>query len=104
MKEIILVGILILICACSGPESIDVNSLDTACDHVEAIEEVCDEILKYGDDESLRDLKGSDLQEARALLSKLEEIHESMQTSYKFTVYSKCERYEEVMDKMGDVL
>ncbi|MFT6243907.1 MAG: hypothetical protein ACJA0U_000787 [Salibacteraceae bacterium] len=102
MKEIILV-VLIVICACSGPESIDVNSLDTAFDHVVAIEEVCDEILNYGDDETLRDLKGSELQEAKALLSKLGEIHESMQTSYNFTVYSKCERYEEVMDKMSDI-
>lgn len=103
MKKIILACILITLGSCGGPEDIDVNSLETACDHVEAIEEVCDEVLKYGDDETLRDLKGSDRQEAMALLKKLEEIHESMQTNYKFMDYSSCERYEEVMDKMGDV-
>jgi len=90
--------------SCEGTSAdIEVDSLETACDHIYAMDEVATEMLDLRGMDEAKDLEGDTKAKYEKLEKKIKEIEDALQDKYKRSDVKDCPDFDIVRRKMKDL-
>ena len=89
--------------SCSSNTDINVDDLETVCDHINAVDDIATEMLDIRGEGKVEDMDSGDKEHYDKLDEKLEEVETVMMDKFKKKDAKECPDFKLAMRKMKDL-